>query len=561
MTDQRNYSPMVVARQIAEPDEQPITVAELDTMFLHLLRCPAVFSEAVTMLNSSHFERTVEPHYMILWSAMCELHQLYGQYTYETLVTTIVSRLQADPSCMLDRDRDALLRSDSEGIIWSSLRCPEQELIPDFGRDLLRKFLRERAVVRPLKAIMNRNAGPGYIQSFAEVLRAANDDIQRIETLRQAPISGVMPRRGDPLPPPIEYTPTGIGFIDTFIRGQRVGDCNGILGVFGSGKTTLGIQLAVQNGRNYYKEHQETGKRPKISVFLSYEEPETKVQPRVWSNAAMLPRDKVENLRWEDLTTQANLAQYEIQLAGDAARDGGYVHSESERWDITCNWLNTSFVLFDMSGSEKYPAAGSGYVDEVVAGLERIARERNADIGSVVIDYAGIMAKRHMQLKNISEDKLRHYIGGLGDALRRRVAEHFQATTWLLHQFNPEQNKRSPTTLLHHMDASESKSFAENLAVCGCLGTKDEATGCILMNWSKVRYYVNRSQSKPTLQIDGRFCRMIDVSDRFVPDAISRTFTDPNSMTNIEGTQRGPVSQGPPGRRPTVDLVGLNVEL
>jgi hypothetical protein len=140
----------------------------------------------------------------------------------------------------------------------------------------------------------------------------------------------------------------------------------------------------------------------------------------------------------------------------------------------------------------------------------------------------------------------------LGDSLRRTVAEKHQATVWLLHQFNGDQNKRSPTVLLHHSDAAESKAFAENLAACGCLGVEDKSTGCRLLNWSKVRYYNDRSQSAPTLQINGMFGGMTDVSNRFTPDANTRTFIDPHSRSTLEGDSPPPIRRGPPGLRPNL---------
>jgi hypothetical protein len=69
---------------------------------------------------------------------------------------------------------------------------------------------------------------------------------------------------------------------------------------------------------------------------------------------------------------------------------------------------------------------------------------------------------------------------------------------------------------MHHSDAAEARNFAEHMAVCGCLGVVDHNSGCLRLNWSKVRYFRDPSRTPPILRFDADFCRMVDVSTQFV---------------------------------------------
>lgn len=533
------------------PQTHSILSTDLDLMFIYIMRIPAVFLEAMAHIEPEYFDNE-EIQYAIFWNTVRDLRRAYHQVSFDMVATEINRRLTLNP-IVSDEVRCSMLQPNSNGLVWMAMQQPvdPQDLNGTYARDLMRRFLHERTVIRPLARVASQARGNTYPQEFMQFLKAAVDQNSRIDGIRDIPIGGAMPARGSELPAPIQYVPTGMSFVDNYIKGQRQGDCNGLLGVFGAGKTTMGLQITLENAMNSYTQAMINGTTPELNVFLSYEEPQSKVEKRIWSYAARIRRDKLEEMRdWNVLTTQNNMEDYERGLS--AAGPNGVLYSETERWDIARQWLNSSFVLLDMSGSENYPNAGAGYVDEAAAMLTRLAETRQQKLRCITMDYAGLMCKRHMGANGVNEERMRYYLANLGDSLRRTIAEKHQATVWLLHQFNGDQNKRSPTVLLHHSDAAESKAFAENLAVCGCLGVEDKATGCRLLNWSKVRYYNDRSQSAPTLQIDGMFGGMRDVSNRFTPDANTRTFIDPHSRSALEGEAPQPVRRGPPGLRPNL---------
>lgn len=531
----------------------PFTVQDMWCLFIHLLRSRQVLLPALDLLRPEQFNPVSEAQWAVLWASIHSTYRKYEQLTFTGLQHEIYERIARDPYALMPDAQQSLLRADQSGVVYSIMYgVPEHELMPQLGLDLLKRFLSEREVFMPLQQRMMQGAGQSYAGNLPDVLGEARRRLSRIDALGTLPIGAAMPQWGAPLPKEQEYFPTGISFVDNYIRGQRAGDCNGILGVFGSGKTTHCVDFTLRQARNYYHESRRTGRRSKLSVFVTYEEDEDKLTPRIWSNAAMILRTRMEQMKWELLTQPGRLEPYELELQERAQRDGGLVLSERERYEAAMPWYNEAFVLLDFSGSNKYPNVGKGYVPELAATLEKLAVQRGQEIGTVVIDYAKIMCRRYMTDKNIHEDRFRILLGTLGDELKKEIAVPFQSTVWLAHQFNPDQNKRSPTTLLSHEDASESKSFAENMPLCLCLGVRDKATGCIVANWSKLRYGADDATMRPPAVVmnDWRFTRLVDMSGRYQLDRITNRFIDSATASQIQGVDDSRPQRGPQGISP-----------
>ena len=335
-----------------------------------------------------------------------------------------------------------------------------------------------------------------------------------------------LPAIGTALPPPDIFVPTGFRHIDGFIEGQLPGDCIGLLGASDNAKTIQLIDLAVQNAKTFHSTTVEAVARRKLSVLMSYVTPQPLIGKYIWANATLIPQRELSQLaNWSELTTQGNLQPYEYELVGQGRGDG-LVLSESERWAMAQVWLNHSFQLLDMTGNREQPDAGAGYVDEIVTRLEQICTEADADIGAVQIDNAQELCTRYMAATGISPSKLHFYLGAIAKELCRRVARPFKCTVWLSHQVNAKVDQGPPTTIVSHWDAMGSKYFAESMASCGCFGVQDPDTGCVLLNWSMLRNDEVNRRPAPVLRIDRDFCRMIDVSDRYVADPQRQSIVD-----------------------------------
>ena len=189
-----------------------------------------------------------------------------------------------------------------------------------------------------------------------------------------------------------------------------------------------------------------------------------------------------------------------------------------------------------MSGSEQFPNAGSGYVDEIVSVLEGI-KILNNEYGyfSVIIDFAGLACERYLHAAGLEDGQLRHLLKGFGDRCRREISERYRCTTWIMHQIAPSNATKSPTQPLHHSMAAESRAFAEYLAICGCLGVPDPKTGCRLLNLSKTRYARMETVEPVTLRINDLFARFENVGDAFKVDTVGRAFVATQLYNQIHG--------------------------
>lgn len=546
MARERQVNPLET--QIAT-HQLPFSPNDMWYLFLHMLRCREVCVPAADLLVPEHFNPVTEAPWAVLWAATLTQWRKHGQLTYTGIQYELQSRLAADPYAMLPEHQMHLLRPDGNGVLFGIFSVPPTELVPSLGSDLLKRLLQERAVLLPLRQRFQQGDGQSYATNLPAVLEEARRRVSRIDALGVLPVGAIMPEFGSPLPTPQEYFPTGIPFVDNYIKGQRPGDVNGILGVFGSGKTTHCVDLTLTLAKTYHELALAYGHKSKLSVFVTYEEDEDKLTPRIWARAAGIPRGTMEKMDWDALSKPGALKPYERDMFAASASQGGMVESESERYSNARRWYNDSFALMDLSGSVRFPNAGRGYVSELRATLEKLALTRGQEIGTVVIDYAKIMCRRYMADRNLGEEQLRSFLGKLGNDLRLEVAVPFQATVWLAHQFNAEQNKRKPTVLLSHEDASESKSFAENLATCMCLGVRDPATGCILVNWSKLRYGADNALQLPPAVVhnDWQFSRMVDVSTRFTLDRVTNRFVDPATAAQIGGLDEQPRTLRGPG--------------
>jgi hypothetical protein len=173
---------------------------------------------------------------------------------------------------------------------------------------------------------------------------------------------------------------------------------------------------------------------------------------------------------------------------------------------------------------------------------------------SVFMDYAGLSCDRYMAAQNMDESQLRHLLRRYGEECKKKIAERFNCTVWVAQQIRGEACNKNPTALLHHNDAAESKSFAENMALCACIGSVDRNSGCRVLNFSKVRYKPQERVPPATFRIHERFAIIEDMTNSMVSDASGSRFVPREEAERVRGRER-PVSSGPPGLRRVMTTV------
>ncbi len=524
-----------------------LTPHAIEWLMICLAHDRQLFNEARSLIADHHFKPQETP-LRIVYEALCISIERYSGVTYETLASIVSERLANTQGFILTEQQEQIIfRRDDQGLLWQICN-PDPGMLNTtnkaLARDLLRRFAYERTVVEPLRHVMNPGFNEGVPENLGDFLSVINTQHARISTLSSIPETILTPALWSPLVSANEFRLTGVPFIDAVLGGQRVGDCNGLIGPTGGGKTTLAVHMAVANAKQSWLEAQMTGTEPGLVVFITAEESGLKLRPRIWSAFFNIPKRKLDIFNdWNTFTKPGQLDPYEVQLQLNQQ----YKLSELERYVAYAPQLESCMRVLDLSGSDEFPNAGFGYIEEIVSYLSRYQQK----IRTVYIDYAGIFCERYMTANNMDEKNYRYLLKTFGDRCRQEISVRFGATTWVLHQLKGSMGKSSPTKLMHHSDAGESADFANNMVVVGCLGIGDPYTGCRRLNWSKCRYMASDKLTAPTLRINDNFAIMEDVSQLFVVGE-GGNFMTPEDRNQIRGTEtlarHVPVG-GPPGLR------------
>jgi hypothetical protein len=498
-------------------------VEQVEMMFAHIFRLPEVTNLAFADLRPELFYPGTEAHYMLLWQAAVEVYQKQGakafethEYAYAVLEIEILTSVRARPGSLNAELYDKLFsRTDSNpGLLyWIFNLVKPAELTLAWGKQLVRDFRLEREVSDMLQTIV-AGAGGNIIVDLPETLRKLSD--QYVSITAQGSDRAMSGAPEGWTPKPMHKFPTNIDFIDKFLKGGHAGgEAYGVLGAYASGKTALAVQIAYRGARLQLEMNaNDPTYRAKDWFIFTYEATFDEILVRLWSNACTIDHAKLEEFNWDKLTTGANgesgLDRYEkLHFAKDIKQQ--IFKGEKERLEDEMPMFRVNFWVHDMTGTGENPKKGTGYVPEIKSLIQAELNELSRrdgwkhEVGGVVIDYAGLCAKRFMTEHDVDLNHLRHYVGDFGYKCKTELAVPFNCPVWVFHQLDTKSNKKKMKTLSSHADAAEAKNFGENLVFCFELGTKDAKTNTLYMNCSKARRaQIGRS---PLLQIEGKFFR------------------------------------------------------
>lgn len=479
-----------------------LTFDQKESMLLHILRLPVLFTDARRQLKVEYFDKTYEVRYAILWKAALDVAErsrdkLPEKGAKRRLEIQIKSMLEVNPDIMSLEQQEDLLDKDSGFLSWA-YSVPVEELYEKDGRDLLEMFLRERLIYEPLKRYMS-DVGDYNPSNLPNMLKSIAEKELKLATVRVNPISNAFPEGWKPKP--LKLVPVCIDFLDAFMKGQAGGEVYGLLGPTGVGKTLLGIKIVVEGAFYQQRTYVNNTKEMGHWYYVTYESPiDPDIRLRTVSYAAVVAQDVLfEGL---ELSTTNNLKQYELARWKTAIQTGQKILGEQERINAIIPKLQQNLWFMDLSGAlVDSPGTGSNGVDEIA---DFLAGEQDSGkrIAGIVIDYVKIAVERQMAAEGVSTSELRHYVAGYGDRAKQKLAMRFNCPVWLLHQLTGEANMRSPTSKQHHAMAAEAKNFADNLWYCFNLGTKDQESSCCQLSCSKERRSFSNGLT-PLLYIDG----------------------------------------------------------
>lgn len=530
MTDQRQF----------EQEDAALTRDEILSLFKGFLRYPSLLKEALQLdFNASHFKHT-EQVFLVLFSAARDLYNEFRSVTKDMMLTKIGSWIETEAVLLSPQEIVFLFGADEgQGVIDEAFDAPlpdvaGQRAERQFLESVLKRFMNVRYIKPQLQNILNRSTEdtvPAQIKSLLERFGRAAQRVDHIGTPTLN--SAAMPSFGAPIVLPPPAVTTGLPWIDQYISGVRPGDVIGVLGPYAGGKTTILATFAVRMAELYAN----LGEN-KLSVFVGYEDGAERMGPLFWSAAARIDRNLFTSAGerfWAELSDRNQLKDYDRNLPEN--RNGEIMFGERERWEAAMHWFNRHFVFLDFSYNEATGGRGAGGVVEIKAALERLAEERGMEIGCVCVDYAGILVEREISASGntramTEQNAITRPIKKVPDELRTTIAVPMRCTVVLAHQLAPGECKKiKPFQYISHLDASGSKSFAENVHSCMCINMRDVSTLVSTIYWSKIRLGLPPCGTPHGLiRMDDHLVDVHLVNDEYIADSASRAILRRNEV-------------------------------
>lgn len=519
-------------RRLTDFDVPPLARDEINALFRGFLRYTPMLKDAIRLDIEESVFRADESCYLAVFSTARSLVNEFNSVTRDMLVTRIAQAVDSGAIVLSENDAVFLFGPEGQdGFIDEAYNAPYPDAVgqaaeKQFLFGVLKRFVTIRLLKQDMQSTLNRSADD-TVTAELEAMLGRWGKYQQIVAHAGTPAtnSAEMPAPGSEilLPPPAATT--GIPWIDQYIGGVRGGDVIGVLGPYSGGKTTVLTTAAIRMAELYANQGQN-----KLSVFVGYEDGAERMNALFWSAAARIDRNlftAAGTSFWEQLSTRESLKDYDRNLPEN--RNGEIMFGEHERWVAAMAWFNRHFVFFDFSSNQETGSRGSGGVGEIRASLDRLMDERQGmSIGFVAVDYAGILVERELNAKGGSakteQSALARPIKLVADDLRSAVAKPKNATVMLAHQLAGNECKKVPPwQYISHLDASGSKSFAENLHSCMSINTRDVSTLVSTIYWSKIRMGLPPCGTPHGLiRMDDNLVDVHLVNDQYVADSASR---------------------------------------
>ena len=226
------------------------------------------------------------------------------------------------------------------------------------------------------------------------------------------------------------------------------GGCMGIIGPMGGGKTTFGIQLAVQQalaGRH--------------SALILVEEWSNSVRRKLLACATGIPTNEIER-HGDDLERAVVEGGYDMDLVLPKRQ-----------------MLDQYLHIVDLTNE--------GGCEEVENELS-IWKQQDRLPDYLYLDWAGELADRMVQSDERFKDNKR---GAIEYIMKQaaRWAKDYDIFTAVSQQMDAETAKKGPFAKSSQYSAMDCRSFAAHLKYCIILNPKDENTGLQIVRFGKVR--------------------------------------------------------------------------
>lgn len=421
-----------------------VTRTELDTLMVHLVRCPTVTLKALERLKTTDFDEATELPHKLIWGIVSEFYRKHTTMIPAQIMADKLNDLVPEVPMLADPQIQESVKLVYEACYT---RIADADLVPKYALDILANFLFERHTMsrydqeRQEKGMNRQKFQELHEQSMADNIIGA----RVVEPFGDSSTDKITiaPRQ-----------PTGIGFLDDLIGGMRIGEAMGFLAPSGGGKTTFSNQVAISYAMQ--------GKH--VFVF-TYEEPisDEYLQP-VWACASRLSRSTFENISHFSQIPADKLKQF-LQAK---AKISNYLH------------------YIDMSGTG---GSGSGFggVEEIETVLLEY-REKGISVDAFIIDWFWPMFKRWTSTATRTFGESSGEERGRAQLCTDRIKQlcgRYKCWAWVNQQATPSEAKKKKK--MEQQDSAELKSFSWYMNGCLALNTLDEDEYNGTLNYSKAR--------------------------------------------------------------------------
>jgi hypothetical protein len=517
---------------------QIVNSRKKELMMACLIQNENAFRAVQDALDPTHFDR-YNAGYAVVWRVVKGYYEEFGYLPeFEWVVTEMESVIDEDPDLMNDSEIESL----DEFLTWAydpkSFKHSMETNVQygEWAAKTASRFLEERLTLQLQEQTQVEDTFP---VNMPELLAKHVQEIESAASITGGQVNTFFPDGWD-TKRTFDISTTRISFLDEFLGGGTVGgEVYGILGPFGSCKTTLAVMLVVEaaiKARTTVRKSDFKGKRPLLFI-ASYEGRRDEMQNRALGYAGKIARESIETMKnLNDLSKADALKNYERKIFGKKIRKGLKVSGELGRARGAIKWLNEFVVVLDMTGSDPdMRGAGNGYIKEISQLISTQLRIRGDHYcAGVVIDYVGAMVERHMEAHDITDDQRRHLIRGAGLKSKSNIADVFNCPVWLMHQLTGDANSRSVAARMHHTDAAECKSFAENLDFAFVLGVPNADNMCTL---ACTKHRRQPHMDTAVVRIDGGMNRVKSTNGRYVLDANTKKIISAENASAVPGEE------------------------
>lgn len=517
-------------------EQAGVSIHTVEQVLQHAARCSEVFFAAKQSLKIEYFFEANELAHRYIWAGILAYYDQFGELPKAGPLSEIVLSLMT----FAPEVQEPAIESANAVIEWmfDPRQCPDSYLTPHQALVSLKKLVLEKTAGQRVRDAVMRAAG-GPLTSVPRLIEQLQKDLDSAANIDSKQDSDeTMP--ADPSTSSKPPIPTGVPFIDQIMGGgSQAGDVNVIIGPTGGGKTTLAMQICVSIGEMQQTFEAEPDKEPGLVVFFSYEDNKEMMRVRAASCAAQINKDRLRFLKnYDELSTTGNLQDYEKQMYRYQKKTDDLL-GEKERYAAIRPWMNKYVRLVDFHDPS---LGGSGGVDEVRQHLHSLQDKAGLPIKTVFLDWAGQMVRNNLQMTkgSVEGSAMALALGGLVGEINRHIVSNFNCTVWVPHQLKGQACKRPPAALPHHSEAEWCASFAHNAWFAFVLGTKDSTHSVCQLSATKTRH--STTGTPFICKIDGAFCRLVNVSQHFTIDKVSRMLMPQREAANIQIDRGVPVS-------------------